>query len=324
MIWYLSDGLTMREQSSDEEHPDAISTFERFDFQSLWRGREKVISTERFILTSLLSRTDGRRTLEIGTGEGRLSGVVQLNSQEYVGTDINPSFLNRISSSCENRKMRLLSSNLYHLPFRDNSFTTVVMIRVFNFLSKPESAMQEITRVLAPGGSLVMSYNPKPSIATFIDDLKAILRYSSMVGDNWKPVTFSTGDVVRIHPSSIPAFSFSVRYFARLMSESGLAAVAESASGLEDYRFVDRLPDELFQKMAFSLYRMPMMPTRFVLARKINGSGKLIMEADSIYCCPQCRSSIWLDDASTQTFCGTCGFRRDNCEGLPDLRYFPD
>jgi SAM-dependent methyltransferase len=262
--------------------------------------------------------------LEVGTGEGRLSDVVQSKSLEYVGTDINPSFLRKVAGIHENGKVRLLSSNLYHLPFEDCSFSTVVMIRVFNFLSRPISAMLEIMRILAPGGSLIMSYNPKPSIATLADDIKAALRYSDRLGDTWKPVTFSSAGMVRLQPSVIPAYVVSVRYFNKLINDSGFFKVAECASGLEDYRFVDRLPTELFQKLAFALYRIPAMPTRFVLAKKINGDGEFITDRDKIYCCPQCRNPISIDEHKFDTSCIKCSFEISKCEGLPDLRYFSD
>ena len=312
------------EQNTEEELPETVSKIANFDFQSLWFGREKVISTERHILSSLLGRTDGRRILEAGTGDGRLSDVVQSNSLEYVGTDINPSFLRKVAGINEDEKVRFLSSNLYHLPFEDCSFSTVVMIRVFNFLTRPISAMLEIMRVLAPGGSIIMSYNPKPSIATLVDDIKVALRHSVKSGVTWEPVTFSSSGRVRLQPSDIPVFAVSTRYFNNLMNNSGFSTVAECASGLEDYRFVDRLPVELFQKLALSFYHLPVMPTRFVLAKKVNGNGEFIADRDKIYCCPQCRSPISIDEHAFDTPCIKCSFVVSKSEGLPDLRYFPD
>ncbi len=303
--------------------PEVPGRFEDLDFETLWRGREKVISNERYILSLLMKKADGRRVLEIGTGDGRLTGVVRSGCLEYVGTDINPAFLKKVYARHSGRKMILVPSNLYHLPFRDNSFTTVVMIRVFNFLSRPDSALLEILRVLSPGGSIILSYNPTPSIATFVDDIKVLLRYPELRSD-WKPVTFSRGGMVRVQPSGTPSFACSGDYFNKLMHDAGFVKVAECASGIEDYRCAERMPLAFFQKIASGFPHLPLLPTRFLLARKAEGSGEVISDIASIYCCPRCRNPMHIDGDAPESYCLRCGFNAIATEGLTDFRYFPD
>jgi ArsR family transcriptional regulator len=45
---------------------------------------------------------------------------------------------------------------MYRLPLADNAFDTVVLQMVLHHAEDPEGAVQEATRVLAPGGTLLL------------------------------------------------------------------------------------------------------------------------------------------------------------------------
>ena len=324
---FLAFKKTRNESAGRNEPPEFTCGFTNLDFQKLWTGREKVTAVERAILSALLRKTGNRRGLEVGTGNGRLSDIICSTSIEYVGTDINPAFLRNLSKLSDFRKARLLSSNLYSLPFRDNSFDTVIIIRVFNFLSNPVKALREMARVLIPGGSLIFSYSPRPSIATLTDDVKFAIRFQEKkvaLKNSWKPITFSRRDIARLEPAEIPTFSFSGNYVNALLAETNLSEVTCLSSGLEDYRLTEHLPLEFFLNLAFSFRRVPWMPTRFILVSKAQGKGNLIRNFDDIFCCPRCKNPLELGDDTVSIQCNTCRFHTEGREGFSDLRYFPD
>ena len=110
-----------------------MSRFEKFDFESLWKGRDKVDLLEKSILSDMINLVDKRRVLELGTGNGRLGEIVQRNSKEYVAADINKTFLKKSMRSAVRKDGKYVASNMYHLPFANGSLSSVAKSIFSNF-----------------------------------------------------------------------------------------------------------------------------------------------------------------------------------------------
>tara|TARA_B100000029_G_C17539176_1_gene946022 strand:- start:261 stop:1226 length:966 start_codon:yes stop_codon:yes gene_type:complete len=97
--------------------------------------------------------------LEVGCGTGRLILPIQ-DKLEITGIDFSKSFLDKLGKKTD--KIKLIEADIENLPFEDNSFNSVLCVRVIQHLSKRQQqlAINELARVLAPGGSLIMlNYN---------------------------------------------------------------------------------------------------------------------------------------------------------------------
>ena len=96
------------------------------------------------------------RMLEIGSGHGLLQHVVP----NYIGTDL-------AASAAVYMWKPFCVSSATHLPFPDNSFDGVWSIWVLEHLEYPEAMLDEIRRVLKPGGSafLCAAYAVAPWIS---------------------------------------------------------------------------------------------------------------------------------------------------------------
>lgn len=64
------------------------------------------------------------------------------------------------------------------LPFEDGEFDHVVMLAVLEHLTEPERVLREVFRVIAPGGSLIMTW---PS--SMVDPILKVLHKLRMVSD---------------------------------------------------------------------------------------------------------------------------------------------
>ncbi|MCI4317672.1 MAG: class I SAM-dependent methyltransferase, partial [Thermoplasmata archaeon] len=168
--------------------PESVSSYEGYDFRRLWAGREAVTELESELVRTALAGGRSTRLLEAGTGFGRLSPLLAGLADEYVGVDLDPSGLRAIRDrvGAEGRRgPRLLGrANLFHLPFTSASFRTVVSIRVYHHIRDPAGFLGELARVLAPGGLLLLSYTPKPTIGTLEQDLRGFL-HSRPTGLTW-------------------------------------------------------------------------------------------------------------------------------------------
>jgi 2-polyprenyl-3-methyl-5-hydroxy-6-metoxy-1,4-benzoquinol methylase len=98
--------------------------------------------------------TRGARLLEVGSGMGHL--VAQLEDTfETVGLDLNH-WAVKESKSVVN-KSSLQTASAQELPFEDGVFNVVIIKHIVEHLPSPEKAINEIGRVTAKGGYLILA-----------------------------------------------------------------------------------------------------------------------------------------------------------------------
>lgn len=111
--------------------------------------------SNRFYAT--LARRYGRRgtrLLEIGSGLGHLVGQLEGSFEPFAG-DVNPWALVQSQDVAHHTRHAALSAQ--ELPFADGVFGVVIIKHVVEHLPRPEKAINEIGRVMAPGGTLILS-----------------------------------------------------------------------------------------------------------------------------------------------------------------------
>lgn len=238
--------------------------FSSIDFDRLWAGRDKVTRVEGALLRRGLSFAPTGRALEIGSGGGRLTPFLARWSPEVIASDATPAHLSR--SPARTGAVHRVAANAYHLPFDDRTFAAVTLVRVLGFLTDPLAALREVHRVLLPGGILILSFEPHPSLGTVVSDLKVGLSGHSR--RDFQPMTFAREDVVPVRPSAFPAWSRTRSEVERLARRAGLQVVADLPCGLEDLNPFRHAPARLFIALAPALSRLGGFPSRFLVLRK--------------------------------------------------------
>ena len=113
----------------------------------------------------VLDLKEDDRCLEIGLGSGFFIKKYASHVSRIAGLDYSEDMVKLASSVNEGLvklgKAEFKLGNVSNLPWGDNEFSAVVGIETFFFWSDPEKALEEIFRVLVPGGRLVleMAYN---------------------------------------------------------------------------------------------------------------------------------------------------------------------
>jgi SAM-dependent methyltransferase len=118
----------------------------------------------RAALALVGDRLRGGRVLEVGSGSG---GAAEWTDDEIVGVDA------AFERTAERRRANLVEvpGSVLAIPMPDASFDAVLCIDMLEHLAADDraQAVRELTRVLAPGGRLVLTF-PSGAAARALDD----------------------------------------------------------------------------------------------------------------------------------------------------------
>jgi ubiquinone/menaquinone biosynthesis C-methylase UbiE len=103
-----------------------------------------------------LSHVTGNRIVDIGCGEGiTLEKLVKLYpGKQVIGIDSEPENID----ICQKHGLTVQYGTVYNLPFEAGSVDCVLFFEVIEHLNEPEKALEEIYRVLKPGGRLILIF----------------------------------------------------------------------------------------------------------------------------------------------------------------------
>jgi len=188
-----------------------ICDYEGSDYQkSFWEegGREYEDAVEAIALRRLLPHS-GKRLLELGAGAGRNTpryiGFEEITLLDYSRTQLEQARARLGSSS----HYRYVAADAYNLPFAPAVFDAATMIRTIHHLKEGESALKQISQVLAQQGVFILEFANKRN-------LKSIIRY--LLGkQKWNPFTLEQVEFVELN------FNFHPKQIRRWLRQNGFS-----------------------------------------------------------------------------------------------------
>lgn len=139
---------------------------------------------------------DGDSILEIGFGNGRFfSGLnAKAANLSIVGIDHSLEMVNEAIKNnkdlYQNGNIQLSAGSSTCLPYESNSFDKVFCINVIYFWDNPTLHLNEIQRVLKPGGVFCSAFRPKDNLAKFPFSKYDFTLYSE---EGWKNIIETHG-----------------------------------------------------------------------------------------------------------------------------------
>lgn len=116
-----------------------------------FRGRRHVYIG---LLKAHVGASASGRALDLGCGLGGFLPSLAALGYEVYGTDMDRTSL----AHCRDRGFeKVLLSDSYSLPFPDNSFDLIAMFDAIEHVEDDDRAMAEVSRVLKPGGKVIIS-----------------------------------------------------------------------------------------------------------------------------------------------------------------------
>ena len=114
--------------------------------------------TQRFV-TALGEAVQGS-VLDVACGPGILSAPIAKSARDVVAFDLTPQMLKKAAQRCSEAgvdNVTFREGNAAELPFADAAFDAVVTRLSVHHFDRPSRVIEEIFRVLRPGGSFVMA-----------------------------------------------------------------------------------------------------------------------------------------------------------------------
>lgn len=126
-------------------------------FGTIPRKYIDAVEIESVIYFLAFSKTTNSITLDAGCGSGRF--LIPLSKEmNVVGVDFSKGLLEKARHQVPNAKVCV--ADLEHLPFKSQTFDTVLCVRVLQHLTNQKNAVNELSRVLKKSGTIIiLSYN---------------------------------------------------------------------------------------------------------------------------------------------------------------------
>ena len=277
----------------------------RYDF---WegRGREYEDLVERIAIRALLP-PGGDTLVEIGAGYGRLvslyHGYRRIVLLDYARSQLEEA--QRYLSQPD--RYIFVVANVYHLPFVDNLFDALTMVRVMHHLTDAPRALAELQRVVRPEGVAVLEHANKRH-------LKAIARWL-LRRQAWNPFDPQPVEFVDLN------FDFHPRWVRQQLADVGF--YTEMVRTVSHFR-IPLLKRWVSPRWLAALDGLAqptgrwwqLTPSLFVRAR----AQKPPTEPPAgFFCCPACRCAdlLYQDIA---LICSGCGRRWSADGGIYDFK----
>ena len=132
---------------------------ERLDFgdSTSYSAVEATIHLNRYAIARPYVQ-GGKRVLDVASGEGYGSYLLKKWGAAHVdGIDIDAETVEKAQHIFGSEDVRFQCHSAEELPFEDYSFDVICSFETVEHLDHPEKFLQEIRRVLRPGGTVIMS-----------------------------------------------------------------------------------------------------------------------------------------------------------------------
>ena len=133
------------------EYFDQVST----QWDRLRQGFYSDEVRDAVLMAALISPTD--TVLDVGAGTGFLTEGAAKLAQKVIALDLSQSMIGEAVSKLHGKNVEFKLGDVEQIPLADSSVDSVIGNMILHHCPNPGVAVKEMTRVLVPGGRLVLS-----------------------------------------------------------------------------------------------------------------------------------------------------------------------
>jgi len=237
-----------------------------FDYHHYWRTRHYENQAEKIALQKLLALVPtGGRAADLGAGFGRLTGCYRHHFKQCFLVDSSAKMLALAKKHCRQKNLHFVKAFVEKLPFKAKYLDAVIIVRTFHHLKDSHPALEEIRRVLKPGGWLILEFANK---IHFKARIKAWLRGDFEFISSLRPIR-----VGKRHKQQVPFLNYHPQHVNKLLKKHHFQIIKTlSVSNLRNPVCKKLLPlkwllwlEKVTQRLYTPLFTGPSI---FVLAQK--------------------------------------------------------
>jgi demethylmenaquinone methyltransferase/2-methoxy-6-polyprenyl-1,4-benzoquinol methylase len=173
-------------------------------------------------LMALAGVTPGQTALDVACGTGDLAERLAAAGADVVGLDLTPAMLDHARRRTSSPRIRYVAGDICSLPFADDQFALITAGYALRNVPDLTLALQQLARVLAPGGRLVaLDFNRPASRPLRL----AYFTYLSVTGSALGLVLHGKADTYRYISASLQRYPGAAAV-ADLMRGNGFARAA--------------------------------------------------------------------------------------------------
>jgi len=134
-------------------------SYDGYDYSTFWQGRTYEDLADKIAVSRLLSRIPPPhdRIADIGASIGRMLTTYEETWKECVLVEPSGHQLDRaMENTTHPEKIKCIVGAAEKIPLPSASVDTVLCVRVFHYILNPITAIEEMRRILIPGGYLVL------------------------------------------------------------------------------------------------------------------------------------------------------------------------
>lgn len=137
---------------ADELHHDRVAA--SYDD---WERVPWTAHAESWIVPWIVQNAGGGTVVDLGAGTGRISlALAESGTRRVIAVDRSRTMLEVLLTKTEGLPVWAVRADIRELPIADCSVDAVVCSGVLHHVSEPHGAISEISRILRPGGRLVV------------------------------------------------------------------------------------------------------------------------------------------------------------------------
>lgn len=139
------------------------------------------IERVKSILKSLQKYTNGKSLLDVGCGTGFIIDIAKEYFKVIRGVDITSAMIKKVDIATSSCDIKIEIAKSENLPFKDNTFDVCTAYALLHHLHNIQPTLNEIRRVLKPGGIFYSDLDPNHYFWKAISSLASNLAYSSII-----------------------------------------------------------------------------------------------------------------------------------------------
>lgn len=148
------------------------------------KTREVEATADEQIRAQLLAEINGRRTLEIGVGTGRVALPLHQAGVPITGLDLSEQMLAMLVSNAGGKSpLPLIRGDATRLPFRDHAFEVALASWVLHLISEWRTVVAELVRAVSDGGVILIAVSFGTDDASDLDKIRWRFRDEAAVKD---------------------------------------------------------------------------------------------------------------------------------------------